>query len=273
MLLVERILLAIVIFFYILTVGLSFAGIFFKRQSWFQWSQKTFIIALSVQTISLIARMVITGHIPVKDEFENALTCTWVVALFYWYIAAKWSELWKIIGWVSLITLVTIGWAGQVSQPNLEPLTLAYQSPWLWVHVFFAWFGYAPLLLATLLSFKYLWSNRKGSFNESAASGVDLAEVTYTLIAFGFVMNAGMIATGSLWAHDLYGSYWSWDPVETWSLISWLIYAIYLHLRKTSGIKGTKAALLTIFAFITVLISAWGVNFFRDTYHIFQQMF
>jgi ABC-type transport system involved in cytochrome c biogenesis permease subunit len=87
----------------------------------------------------------------------------------------------------------------------------------------------------------------------------------FRYVVFGFITDAIMISAGSIWAKDLWGSYWSWDPVETWSLISWLIYGIVIHLRVTLGWRGSKLAWLVIGALTTVLISFFGVNLVVDT--------
>jgi ABC-type transport system involved in cytochrome c biogenesis permease subunit len=80
-----------------------------------------------------------------------------------------------------------------------------------------------------------------------------------------------MIAAGSIWAKNLWGSYWSWDPVETWSLLSWLVYGVALHLRVTMGWRGRKLAWLLVFAIIGVLVSFWGVNLIMEgSLHVFN---
>ena len=98
-----------------------------------------------------------------------------------------------------------------------------------------------------------------------------LDELMFRSTAFGFITDTVMIAAGSIWAKDLWGSYWSWDPVETWSLLSWLVYGVSLHLRITLGWRGRRLAWLLVFAIIGVLISFWGVNLVMEgSAHVFN---
>ena len=98
-----------------------------------------------------------------------------------------------------------------------------------------------------------------------------LEELMFRSTVFGFITDAIMIAAGSIWAKNLWGSYWSWDPVETWSLLSWLVYGLALHLRITLGWRGRRLAWLLVFAIIGVLVSFWGVNLVMDSSaHVFN---
>jgi ABC-type transport system involved in cytochrome c biogenesis permease subunit len=88
-----------------------------------------------------------------------------------------------------------------------------------------------------------------------------IEEYMFKFVVYGFIADAVMIAAGSIWAKELWGSYWAWDPVEIWSLISWLVYGITIHLRVTLGWRGKKMAWIVILAITTVLITYWGVDF------------
>ena len=88
-----------------------------------------------------------------------------------------------------------------------------------------------------------------------------IGELSYQMVVIGFLMLTLGIITGSVWAHSAWGSYWSWDPKETWSLITWLVYATMLHSRLIRGWKGKRLALLSIIGFVCVLFTYFGVNF------------
>ena len=114
-----------------------------------------------------------------------------------------------------------------------------------------------------------LLARSRGSRPATTQHLARLDELVFRASAFGFITDTVMIAAGSIWAKDLWGSYWSWDPVETWSLLSWLIYGFALHLRITRGWRGRKLAWLLVFAIIGVLISFWGVNIvMRGSAHV-----
>lgn len=273
MLLAEKIFLYLTLFAYAIAVGALFFSLFLKKERFVLMAKKLIYLAVILHTLTVLIRMFSAGRIPVKGDFENALTSTWITMLLLLYLGRKWTSLWKINIGVVPIVLLTLGWALQSGPPDLAPLTPAYDNPWLWVHVFFAWFGYASFLVAAVLGVFYLIKDKNPQALVNFGDLLTLDDLAYRLVAFGFAMTTVMIASGSIWANDLYGSYWSWDPVETWSLLSWLIYGLYLHLRTTMGWNGQKAAWLAVISFSTVLISFWGVNFIQDSYHVFQQMF
>jgi ABC-type transport system involved in cytochrome c biogenesis permease subunit len=98
-----------------------------------------------------------------------------------------------------------------------------------------------------------------------------LDELIFRYVIFGFITDTIMIGAGAIWAKDLWGSYWSWDPVETWSLVSWLIYGITIHLRVTFGWRESRLAWLAIIALSSVIISFFGVTFVvSSSLHMFN---
>jgi ABC-type transport system involved in cytochrome c biogenesis permease subunit len=98
-----------------------------------------------------------------------------------------------------------------------------------------------------------------------------LDELIFRYVVFGFITDTIMICAGAIWAKDLWGSYWSWDPVETWSLVSWIVYGIAIHLRVTFGWRDSRFAWIAVLALSTVIISFFGVTFVIDTsLHTFQ---
>jgi len=148
---------------------------------------------------------------------------------------------------------------GALSDTTARPMVAALQSFWLYIHIFFAWLAYGAYTVACGAGIVYLARSRKaGETPEGELSRLD--ELMFRSTVFGFITDAVMIAAGSIWAKNLWGSYWSWDPVETWSLLSWLIYGLALHLRLTLGWRGRRFAWYLVFAIVGVLISFWGVN-------------
>ena len=98
-----------------------------------------------------------------------------------------------------------------------------------------------------------------------------LDTINYKSVTLGFVLLTGGIITGAIWANFAWGTYWSWDPKETWSLITWLVYAIYLHARLMRGWQGRKIAWISIVGFLAVLFTYWGVNFLLSGLHSYAQ--
>jgi cytochrome c-type biogenesis protein CcsB len=149
---------------------------------------------------------------------------------------------------------------------QIQPLVPALKSNWLIAHVLTCFFGYAAFGLAFGLSLMYLLKKRErpeGSnvFIRIIPDSSILDDMSYQMVVIGFLLLTLGIITGSVWAHSAWGRYWGWDPKETWSLITWLVYAALLHSRMVRGWKGNKLALLSIIGFFCVLFTYLGVNY------------
>jgi cytochrome c-type biogenesis protein CcsB len=160
---------------------------------------------------------------------------------------------------------------GAMSDTQAQPMVASLQSFWLYIHIFFAWLAYGAYTVACGAGMLYLVRSRRNRPRPSDEDLARLDELMFRSTVFGFITDAIMIAAGSIWAKDLWGSYWSWDPVETWSLLSWLIYGLALHLRITLGWRGRRLAWVLVFAIIGVLVSFWGVNLVMESSaHVFN---
>ena len=156
-------------------------------------------------------------------------------------------------------------WATPPSRPrwtgSIQPLIPALQSNWLHVHVFTCFIAYASFAISFLCGLLYLFRSK------SHPAQRKLEEINYQGVMVGFPMLTAGILTGAVWAHYAWGSYWSWDPKETWSLITWIVYALFLHARFTRGWKGRRIALLSIIGFMSVIFTYLGVNFILAGLH------
>jgi ABC-type transport system involved in cytochrome c biogenesis permease subunit len=141
---------------------------------------------------------------------------------------------------------------------EIIPLVPALQSYWLFFHVALCFLAYGSFAVSFGVSLSYLFTRE-----------VSLDELTYRSIAIGFVLLALGIITGAVWAHYAWGAYWSWDPKETWALITWLIYALYLHLRAI-GWRKKRSAWLAIIGFFAVIFTYLGVNFLLPGLHSYM---
>jgi cytochrome c-type biogenesis protein CcsB len=166
---------------------------------------------------------------------------------------------------------------GYMQHPGLTAKAASLKTIWLFIHVYFAWLAFGAYTLAMAAGSLYLLKSRDSKktpnnpFYDRLPSLERLDELIFRYVVFGFIMDTMMIAAGGLWAKDLWGSYWNWDPVETWSLISWLLYGTSIHLRVSMGWRGTRLAILAIAALSTVIISFFGVNFIvGSSLHVFQ---
>ena len=156
-------------------------------------------------------------------------------------------------------------------QSEIRPLIPALQSNWLAIHVITCFLGYAAFAIAFGISVGYLIQLKRersprGPISWLPASQI-LDDINYKAIVIGFPMLTLGIITGAAWASYAWGSYWSWDPKETWSLITWFIYAAFLHARYARDWRGKKTALLSIIGFCAVIFTYFGVNFLLAGLH------
>ncbi|MHB8883199.1 MAG: cytochrome c biogenesis protein CcsA [Thermodesulfovibrionales bacterium] len=166
------------------------------------------------------------------------------------------------------VVFVLLGWAGTLMKDVASQLAPALQSWWLWVHIIGATAGFGSVLVAAGLGLMYLLKDKNsGGIYEKLPEPQALDNLSYRFVAGGFIMYGLMIISGAYWSNTVKGNYWGWDPVEVWSLISWLIYGIYLHLRITFGWRGRKLAWYALIALVVMIVSYWGVPFSMETFH------
>jgi cytochrome c-type biogenesis protein CcsB len=143
-------------------------------------------------------------------------------------------------------------------------LVPALQSNWLMMHVTLMILSYGALIIGCLFSMAYLVLNR---FSQSTPLINTLDNLSYRILGIGFPLLTIGILSGAVWANEAWGSYWSWDPKETWALFTWLIFAIYLHTRITKGWTGSKPALIATGGFFSVWVCFLGVNLLGQGLH------
>ncbi len=166
------------------------------------------------------------------------------------------------------IAFILMGWAGTILKEVAQTIAPALQSGWIWVHIVGASTGFASVLIAAGLGLLYiLKDNRPGGVYDRIPDLETLDLYSYRYVAAGFIMYGLMIVSGCFWSNQVKGSYWGWDPVEVWSLVSWLTYGIYLHLRVTFGWRGRKLAWYALIALLAMIVSYWGIPFTFETFH------
>ena len=207
------------------------------------------------------------GHAPLSNLYESLIFFAWTIILLY--LIVEWKTKNKTIGtFAAPLAFLAMAYASYSPGINsaIQPLVPALKSNWLIAHVITCFFGYAAFALAFGLSLMYLLKKldrreRNTLFLKIIPDSSLLDELSYQMVVIGFLMLTLGIITGSVWAHSAWGSYWSWDPKETWSLITWLVYAALLHSRMVRGWKGNKLAAFSIIGFCCVLFTYFGVNY------------
>ncbi len=207
------------------------------------------------------------GHAPFSNLYESLIFFAWTIVLLY--LIVEWRTKNRTLGAFAM-PLAFLAMAYASYSPNINsriaPLIPALKSNWLIAHVITCFFGYAAFGLSFGLSIMYLLKRRhKGDQSSLFLKVIPRADIldvlNYQMVVIGFLMLTLGIITGSVWAHSAWGSYWSWDPKETWSLITWLVYASVLHSRMVRGWTGKKIAVLCFVGFACVLFTYLGVNY------------
>ena len=213
------------------------------------------------------------GRAPMTNLYESLAFFAWTIALIYLILERKFSI--RTVGaFVAPLPFLIMAYAS-LNPNDIQPLVPALKSNWLIFHVMSCFVGYAAFAVSfgvSILYFFKIGSEKRStkpieSFWDSFPSSTALDEIGYKTIAIGFPLLTIGIVTGAFWANVAWGTYWSWDPKETWSLIVWLIYAAYLHARITRGWRGKRAAILSIIGFAATLFCYLGVNLILSGLH------
>ncbi len=235
----------------------------------------TIVTALGwvTNTVALTIRTLNAGRLPLTNGYEFLLAFAWGIVLVYLWFQHRYRV--KTVGAfvlpIAWILLAYVAVKIPIDQRMVAPLMPALKSNWLTVHVATAIVAYGTFALSFGLALMYLLKARHDSGSESTLSrlpaGEWLDELSYQAIMFGFLFLGLVIVTGAIWAEQAWGSYWCWDPKETWSLITWLIYGAYLHARLVHGWRGRRASWMALAGFAAVMFTFFGVNYLLPGLH------
>lgn len=252
--------------------------------------------------VILGSRWIVAGYFPLSNLYESLLFLTWILLTLYLYIESQTKS--KLIGSILIPVALLINAFGNLTlTPEMQkasPLVPALQSNWLMMHVSMMLLSYGTLIMGSLLCLLFLVISqyREVDLKQIDETSAPLYNImldyyeaklvtpqtnvselgklkllqsldnwSYRIIGLGFpFLTIGIIA-GGVWANEAWGSYWSWDPKETWALITWLVFATYLHARITKGWEGRKTAILGGLGFFVIWICYLGVNFLGKGLH------
>jgi cytochrome c-type biogenesis protein CcsB len=271
-----------VTFVYMLSFLLYLVRMVRGREAWGNYASWTARIGFLLHTAALLLRWKSSydlgiGHAPLANFYESLIFFAW--AVLFLYLIIEWKTRSRSLGAfvipVAFLLLAFASISPGVSG-RIQPLIPALQSNWLTVHVLTCFLGYAAFAVAFAVGIMYLIKERKrdsgkeeGTFVRLIPESGTLEELLYQGVILGFVLLSLGIMTGAVWAHYAWGSYWTWDPKETWSLITWIIYAAMLHARSVRGWRGRRMAWMAILGFASVLFTYLGVNYLNSLHSYF----
>lgn len=243
-------------------------GLLARKEALFNCALSFVVVGFSGNTCAVAVRWV-AGGVPPFIAISESLASGVLIAVFVFLtsqFAARKLESAGVL--VMPVCFVLLGWSGTLMKGIGSSMPPALQSTWLWTHVFAATTGFSCVLFAAALGFLFLLKEKQTDVGYERLPGLQrLDELSYRFISGGFVFLGLMMVSGALWSNQVKGSYWNWDPVEVWSLISWLVYGIYLHLRITMGWRNRRLAIYSLVAVGLMIISYWGIPFLSSNFH------
>ncbi|MCL4462157.1 MAG: c-type cytochrome biogenesis protein CcsB [Nitrospirae bacterium] len=229
-----------------------------------------------VNTAALVGRGIADHHAPWSNLYETLFLFSWASILGYMIMEMKYKV--RVAGaFVLTLVLFAVGAAKLLPYryQMVEPLNPALNSYWLKIHVFTMFMSYAAFGISASLALIYLLKKRSESRGTTGwilkefPNTEALDDMTYKAVMVGFPLLTLGVIFGAMWAYEAWGGYWSWDPKETWSLITWFVYAAYLHARMTRGLRGAPSAWFSIGGFVSVVFLYWGVSFIIPGLHAY----
>lgn len=259
------------VFFYIISTGAYFAFLFYQKSGLYRSALTAMIVGFTLHSIILIMTVVAIRGIPAYNLHQTLSFAGWALAGVFLGLQLRYPL--KVLG-VFAAPLAAITLAAAVQLPKETAITAPmFGNLWLVAHIVAIFLGEASLALACgagilyLIQEKSIKTKRPGFFFKRLPSLDRLDSTGYACIVFGFSLLTLGLATGLIYAKSHWGRFWSWDPKEVWSAITWLIYAALLHQRLTVGWRGRQAAFMAIFGFAAILFTFFGVNFLLDGHH------
>lgn len=230
-------------------------------------------LGLVPQTAGMVVRWVASGRPPFISLYELVCASAWFAVATYLVVQAIWRATRPVAVAVLPIAFLSLG-ATLTLSAEANALSPALKSWWLVVHILFAMVAHGCFAVAfgaaVLLLFKK--SAAAPGAESLIPSAERLDELSARCIIFGFICHTVMVLSGSIWANNAWGRFWGWDPIETWSLVTWLLYGLYAHLRFLPKWRGRRAAAYAMVAFLVVVFSFWGVPHLWDSVHDYTLM-
>ena len=267
----SSLILSVTTFVYGLAAFLYLAAWVFHKKQINNWASWAVVVGIAGNTAGFVLRWVESyqlgiGRIPLSNLYESLVFFSLMIAVIYFVIEGKYG--YRVIGAFAM-PLAFLSMAYASLSPNIsdtiQPLLPALKSNWLTVHVVTCFIGYAAFAIAFGLALMYLVKKNDVDHEDTILSRVPqrriLDELNHQMVLFGFLFLSAGIISGAVWANSAWGRYWGWDPKETWSLITWFVYATLLHVRFMRGWRGKRIAIFSMVGFAAVLITYFGVNY------------
>ncbi|MBT1074222.1 cytochrome c biogenesis protein [Geobacter grbiciae] len=255
------------VLFYVVATIMVVYGAFFQNEKAQRCGDVTVFPGLLLHGIGLLVWWRIVGHGPYIDRFEVLSAYAWLLVatylVFAWFYPRAKSA--SIVVYPASVIMIA---AGLFFRPEIKRLPPTFRGIWLVFHILFYYIAFSALVIAFAFSLFYLLKRRNRLKRFTSLPELPVIDLyAYRFAGFGFTFWAiGMLA-GSIWAYQSWNIFWNWDPVQTWSLITWVLFGIYLHLRRFFGWQGERAAWLFVLCFALVLLSLFYTPLIESSIH------
>lgn len=261
-------------FAYFIAALCLIAMVFTNQPSWNKAARRFIIGSLIAQFLSMFLRGIAAGRLPLTNMYEFILLFSCCLAIIYIFMQRKNQP--SHLGAAVLPLILALNTAASMMPQEITPLLPALQSSWLQIHVTAAILAYGSFGIAFAMAVLYLIVRIRHRVGVGIASNgrTDLNNLDkriYKLIFIGYFFMTLVLVTGAVWAEQVWGSWWSWDPKEVSALITWMIFTMYLHTRASMGYKGTKSAWMVVIGFMAVIFTLFGATWLLPGLHSYIQ--
>jgi cytochrome c-type biogenesis protein CcsB len=224
-------------------------------------------MGLMLHVAGIAARWLVVGHGPVVTKYENLSSYALVTAVLALYLLVRKHSL-RHLGLVLYPTAFILVGIGLYTGPEVQNLPPTFTGLWLVLHVCFYFLAFGTAVTGVGASVLLMTEGRaRPAVAERLPDCEEMDRIAYRYAGLAFAFWGIGMLTGAIWAFSAWGRYWAWDPVETWSLITWLVFGIYLHLRRFYAWEGRKAAWLLIVSFGFAIMSLFGTTLLENSLH------
>jgi cytochrome c-type biogenesis protein CcsB len=243
-------------------------GVIFKNEKSFSAATVVFLAGLLPHTLALLVRWYYVYHGPYLSKYEVLSSNAWVTVVMFLFFSHRYPKIRFSGMFVAPFAFFQVA-AALFASAAIKRFPSSFKIPWLVAHILFNKLAVGAFLIAIALMIAYALKSR-GSRMQSLAKLPDnevLDEYIYKFTAFGFCFWTITIAAGAIWAHESWGRYWGWDPVEIWSLITWLLLGSYLHLRLFFGWKGRNGMAVLTVCYVVSILTVFFLPFLVNSLH------
>ncbi len=256
------------VFLYVLATISNVAGLIFRKEKAETFSYRLAVAGLGLQSIAIAYWWRIAGHGPYMAPSEVLSSDAWIAMTLFLVFSWLYPKIRPASIFIFPATFLMQA-LGLFFNPGIRTLPPTFRSIWLIFHIGFYKVALATIIVASAFSLFYILKKRStASWLQRLPELAEIDVYAYRFAGFGFIFWAIAMLAGSIWAYQSWGRFWGWDPVETWALVTWLIFGIYLHLRRFFKWQGERAAWLYIVCFMVSLLALFYTSHLNTSIHL-----